>query len=581
MKWIFKKKHLSKIIIGRTFLVIMGTFLALMAVTVMLVYIHAERRAKNFVRFSLEDIDYYITKRMDESLRYSVSDDSFWIGTYIAKDIKEGRPLQDAVDQLRIDATGDLNAEVSLDTEGILVSEFDLVDPKGIIIASTAPECIGFDLHTDEQMAEFLCLFDGSTDIYSKDMIPGPAGDTLMTYYGMLIPDYGGLLLEGTDTEDYHEKKEVMLIDDMNELRIGRTGYYLYLNKDLKILSGPEFFHTDEVFHLPHDIRKLAESGEVMKDDVYGVPSYVGVMADDQEYIVSIYPVAEAFRTWNILILILLIIYVVTFTMLFLLVNRLLSMKVLRGVYSINRTLGMISRGKLDEKADFRESLEFDGLSDGVNHTVDRLKELIKEAEGRIDAELEVAAKIQISFLPCEFPPFPDRNEFDLYACMIPAKEVGGDFYDFFFVDDDHLALVIADVSEKGIPAAMFMVMAKDKIRHSVLKYGTDVAEAVREVNTELCKENDAGLFVTVWLGVFTVASGHMDYVDAGHEYPAIYRAGGEFRVEKDIHCVPVSAEERAGFKAGSFDLKAGDILYLYIDGVTEAINESDELFSM
>ncbi len=127
----------------------------------------------------------------------------------------------------------------------------------------------------------------------------------------------------------------------------------------------------------------------------------------------------------------------------------------------------------------------------------------------------------------------------------------------------------------------MFMVMAKDKLRHSLKKHGTDVAEAVREANDELCKENDAGLFVTVWVGVLTISTGHVDYVDAGHDYPAIYRAGGEFTIEKDVHCMMAGAMSGIKFKAGSFEISAGDILYLYTDGVTEAIDASNEMFRM
>ncbi len=545
----------------------MGTFLALMAVTVMLVYIYVEKNAENVVRFSLEDLDYQVTGKMDWVYRYRMIENREWISEYISDAINEGRSLQDAFDWFYQDTFIDETPEM------------DLIDPDGIIITSTEPVNVGTDIHSDETLAEFLCLFDGSLDVYSQDMMPRASDCTIIHYYGTIVPGYGGILLEGITREDYYAYKESLLFNTMNSYKFKRTGYYLYLDNDLKILSGPDTIQAGELFSLPYDIRKLAESGEVVKADVYGVPSFVGVMADDQEYLVSVYPAAEAFKTWNILILILLIIYVVTFTILFLLVNRLLSMKVVRGVYSINRTLGMISKGKLDEKADFRESLEFDRLSDGINLTVERLKELIKEAEGRIDEDLVLAARIQTSFLPHVFPPFPDRNEFDLYACTEPAKEVGGDFYDFFFVDDDHLALVIADVSGRGLPAAMFMVMAKDKIRHSVQKYCTDVAEAVREVNLELLQENDSGFFVTVWLGVLTVSTGHMDYVDAGHEYPAIYRTGGEFRVEKDIHCVPVSAVERGDFKAGSFELESGDVLYLYTYGVTEVNDPEGDMF--
>ena len=137
----------------------------------------------------------------------------------------------------------------------------------------------------------------------------------------------------------------------------------------------------------------------------------------------------------------------------------------------------------------------------------------------------------------------------------------------------------MADVSDKGIPAAMFMAMSMDKIRNSVLKYGTDVVSAIKEANSELIEENDAGLFVTVWLGVINLLTGHVDYVNAGHEYPAICKAGGYFIVQEDIHSGPVAALKSMTFDAGSLKLGAGDIIYLYTDGITEARNPDDEMF--
>jgi serine phosphatase RsbU (regulator of sigma subunit) len=312
---------------------------------------------------------------------------------------------------------------------------------------------------------------------------------------------------------------------------------------------------------------------------MYVTDAYVGVIKYDDFYLVAVYPAAEAWENWKVSIIVLILIDAIVFALLFFLIRRLMKRQVLDGIEDINDSLTRITGGDLNEKVNFRDSIEFEGLSDGINYTVDRLKGLIKEAEERIDAELALAAKIQTSFLPHKFPAFPDRKEFELYAAMVPAKEVGGDFYDYFFTDEDHLALVIADVSGKGIPAAMFMAVSMDKIRHSVMKYGTDVSGAMTEVNLELLKENDAGLFVTVWLGVINVSTGHVDYVDAGHEYPAICRAGGEFTADEDVHSGPVAALKRTKFEAGSFELKAGDILYLYTDGLTEANNPEGEMF--
>ena len=549
--------------------IVMGAFFALMIVAVFFAFFQEKNNARSFVRFSLEGIDYFVTERMDKIRSMSIPEEAEWMDEYILNDLAKGIPLQDAVDRL------------ILDVRSGYVSEVDLVSPDGIIIASTVEDNIGLDLHSNAQSAEFLCLLKGDTDVYSQYMVLRSPDSEQMKYYGTLVPEYGGILLEGLDQETYAAYKDATLRITIDNNKFGRTGYFLYLDNNLRILSGQALLHQGEIFSIPYDIKELAESGDIVKADVYGVPSYVGVFADNNNYIVAVYSLSEAWESWDFTITALIIIDCIVLIILFAALRHLIRRHVERGVVIINDSLAAISGGDLEKRVDFRDSIEFDELSGGINYTVDRLKELIKEAEGRIDAELVLAAEIQKSILPHVFPPFPDRNEFELYACMIPAKEVGGDFYDFFLIDDDHLALVMADVSGKGLPAAMFMVMSKDKLRHSIQEHGTDVAEAVREVNSELCKENDAGLFVTIWVGVLTISTGHMDYVDAGHDYPAICRSGREFVIEKDVHCAMVGAMSFTEFKAGSFDLKAGDILYLYTDGVTEAINAFDEMFRM
>ena len=168
-----------------------------------------------------------------------------------------------------------------------------------------------------------------------------------------------------------------------------------------------------------------------------------------------------------------------------------------------------------------------------VNETMHRLREVTAERE-RIEAELSIASKIQEGLLPRQFPAFPDRKEFDIYASMTPAKEVGGDLYDFFLIDDDHLGVVIADVSGKGISAALFMVNAKATLRNEIKKSPERLLEACAKANDRLMEQNEAEMFVTVWIGVLRLSTGEMIYVNAGHEYPAIRRNGGLFRVEKD-----------------------------------------------
>ena len=194
------------------------------------------------------------------------------------------------------------------------------------------------------------------------------------------------------------------------------------------------------------------------------------------------------------------------------------------------------------------------------------------------DRDLALASSIQENVLPKTFPYLPDRKEFDLYASMNPAKEVGGDFYDFFMVDDDHLCLVIADVSGKGIPAALFMMVSRTLIKNRAL-LGEEPEKVLYEVNNQLCENNEAELFVTVWMAVISLSTGKGFAVNAGHEHPALRHKDGLFELVSYKHSMAVAAMENIKFKQHEFQLAPGDTLFVYTDGVAEATNSSDELF--
>ena len=193
------------------------------------------------------------------------------------------------------------------------------------------------------------------------------------------------------------------------------------------------------------------------------------------------------------------------------------------------------------------------------------------------ESELSMATEIQASMLPSLFPAFPTREEFDLYASMDPAKEVGGDFYDFFMIDDDHLGLVIADVSGKGVPAALFMMISKT-IVHNFATIGLSAAEALNKANETLCTQNKMEMFVTVWLGILEISTGKMNCASAGHEYPAICH-DGRFELLKDPHGLVLGAMDISRYKGYDINLGAGDKIFVYTDGVAEATNLNDELF--
>ena len=210
------------------------------------------------------------------------------------------------------------------------------------------------------------------------------------------------------------------------------------------------------------------------------------------------------------------------------------------------------------------------------NNTVEVAK--LSAEKQRIETELCVATNIQADMLPQVFPAFPERKEFDLYASMHPAKEVGGDFYDFFLVDDDHLAMVMADVSGKGVPAALFMVVAKTLIKNRTQLGGTP-SEILSDVNAQLCAENENGMFVTVWLGILEISTGKGIASNAGHENPVLRRACGSYELVVYRHSPVLAFMNGIQFEEHSFQMYPGDRLFVYTDGVPEATNATPELF--
>ena len=205
--------------------------------------------------------------------------------------------------------------------------------------------------------------------------------------------------------------------------------------------------------------------------------------------------------------------------------------------------------------------------------------ETITAEEERIGTELALASQIQASMLPGIFPPFPNHKEFDIYAIMDPAKEVGGDFYDFFLIDEDHLGLVIADVSGKGIPAALFMMVSKI-ILQSCAQLGQSAGDILNKTNDALSVNNRTGMFVTVWVGILELSTGKLTAANAGHEYPYLMR-NGKFEMFKDKHGFVVGGMEGTRYKEYEIQLEPGDALFVYTDGVPEANDENRNLFGM
>ncbi|SHK41050.1 sigma-B regulation protein RsbU (phosphoserine phosphatase) [Selenomonas ruminantium] len=247
-----------------------------------------------------------------------------------------------------------------------------------------------------------------------------------------------------------------------------------------------------------------------------------------------------------------------------------------------------IASGNLEKKLSINTGNEIEHLAVCFNAMTDELQNQMKNLaqvtadKERISTELSVATNIQESMLPRIFPPFPEKKEFDIYASMHPAKEVGGDFYDFYMLDENHVMLTIADVSGKGVPAALFMVIAKTILKNFALTMSgsKDLAPLVSCTNDQLCQNNDAMMFVTAFVGLLNIKTGHFTYVNAGHNPPLIYRKKENKFSYMDVkRNFVLGGMDELMFKGQDLTLEPGDKLFLYTDGVTEALNESDELY--
>lgn len=285
----------------------------------------------------------------------------------------------------------------------------------------------------------------------------------------------------------------------------------------------------------------------------------------------------------RILILMLLILGTLT-----LLNAMLLGRRIVRPLNRMTRRIAVLTgENPVFEMSDeYKSGDEIEVLAKSFADLSTRTREYMEEnlritaEKERIGAELNVATRIQADMLPQIFPAFPERKDFDLYASMDPAKEVGGDFYDFFLIDEDHLAMVLADVSGKGVPAALFMVVTKTLIKNRA-KMGGSPAEILSDVNRELSESNTSGLFVTVWMAILQLSTGKGMAANAGHEHPALRHKDGDFVLVEYKHSPPLGLLEEVPVFEHVFQLEKGDVLFVYTDGVTEATQKGKKMFGV
>ena len=461
------------------------------------------------------------------------------------------------------------------------ITEINIIDKNGIISLSTNKDFDNFNMGSDPegQAAEFLCLLDGE-DEYVQDFGPTDYDENILRKYAGVSLAHGGFVQIGYDDVSLQEAINQKIEIAAQNRHIGSNGFVFIIDeKNKKIVSAPENTITDE------QIESFSESIDNKKDntvikakDDNGDFIYCMQKHTEGYIIIAAIPEIDANFDRNISVYIGVFMQIVVFVTLFVLVYFLIKKTIVDNIHKINTSLAKITGGNLDTKVNVMENEEFASLSNDINATVSTLKQYIAEAEARVDKELEFAKTIQHSSLPSVFPPYPNRKDFDIFASMHTAKEVGGDFYDFYFVGESKLLLLIADVSGKGIPAAMFMMTAKTMIKN-LAETGLPVDEVMTQANTKLCEINDAGMFVTVWVGIIDMSTGKINYVCAGHNPPLIKHLNGSFEYLKGKNSFVLAGMEGIKYRSSEMQMLPNDKLFLYTDGVTEATNEKQELY--
>lgn len=459
------------------------------------------------------------------------------------------------------------------------IAEINIIDSRGIITASTYENFLEYDMRGGSQSAEFLVLLDGKTKEYVQNYQPTSSDPTISRKYAGIVLNDGGFVQVAYDAERFQKDIDDVVVGVTRNRHVGENGCIIIAGEDWNIVSDR---HGNEGKNLDvsgvYIDRSTMPEGDLFNAVVYDDDAICSYIVSEGYYIVAVLPRTEAMFSRDISVYITVFMEFVVFGMLFIVVYFLIKKLVVDNMAKINRSLAKITSGNLDTVVDVRTNEEFASLSDDINSTVLTLKRYIAEAAARIDKELEFAKTIQHSAIPTVFPPYPGHSEFDIYAAMDTAKEVGGDFYDFYFVSENKLGFLIADVSGKGIPAAMFMMTAKTIIK-GYAESGKSVDEVFTIANEKLCESNEAGMFVTAWFGMLDLLTGKVAFVNAGHNPPLVRHKDSTFDYLKSKPSFVIAGMEGMKYRRNEFFLSSGDEIYLYTDGVTEATDSENRLY--
>lgn len=494
--------------------------------------------------------------------------------------------INDASDQHLLEITQEIKAEYqrqkNWDSAALAalarrhdVAEINVIAPDGIVVQSSAPEIVGYDMASGNQSREFLCLFTVEQQ-YVQRYQPMAIDPTVSRKYAAVrLPD-GRALQAGYGYEQFKRDIDTYLSTMTKNRHIGKNGFVIIGNEDGEIVAGARSYVGETLEGIGiHIDPATMQKDTLYTADIGGKPYRFAYLVTEGYYLIGTIPETEAAYMRDAALYVSILVQVLIFACLFVLVYFLIKRVIINNLRRINGSLAQITGGNLNVKVDVRSNAEFASLSDDINSTVATLKRYIAEAAARIDKELEYAKQIQLSALPAAIP---DNERFHVCACMNAAKEVGGDFYDFYTLNDDKVAFLVADVSGKGIPAAMFMMTAKAVLK-DLAESGSTVDEVFTRANEKLCSSNESGMFVTAWMGVLELDTGKLTYVNAGHNPPLLLHDGEEFQYLKSKPSFVLAGMEGIRYRLQELTLTPGDRIFLYTDGVTEAMDSAQQLY--
>lgn len=478
------------------------------------------------------------------------------------------------------------NKAVSLDDLAVKynVIEINVVDSEGIVINSTLDELIRtFDMNSTDQSKEFMVLTGDETELVQLYRPQGANGVTMRKYAGVSLAE-GGFIQVGYDSERFRNMLDGFVLDVTQNRHVGSTGFVAVCDDNLNLVTNDEWngIHISSIGITPDDMMLEGKTAtQLYKTNITNSEAdyseeYIYAFTFVEGYcIIAAMPFAEAMLMRDASLYTSTFMLILIFAALFIFIYFLTKKVIINNLQKINTTLSEITGGNLNVEVDVRSNAEFSSLSDDINSTVSTLKKYIAEAAARIDKELEYAKQIQLSALPSDFP---DTEDYSVFAQMIAAKEVGGDFYDFYSLDDNTVFFLAADVSGKGIPAAMFMMTAKTIIK-DLAERGLPVNEIFTLANEKLCENNESGMFVTAWMGKFDIPTGKLSFANAGHNPPVIVHANGECEYLKSRPGFVLAGMEGIKYRENEITLSKGDRIFLYTDGVTEATDINEALY--